>query len=327
MLRLGKNIKIILFNIIIIIILLILSESIVRFLNLSQMQGYKAEIFRDKINRLKPNSKGVVGGIKFFVDKNGLRVPEINYKYKTTNKILFIGDSVTFGVGVAEEESFVGIFRKNLHTSEVYNLSLFGYQIEDYKVQLNELKKFYPIRKIIYFLTLNDVYDHDNVRTVNFIENKYQDGWKKILNLNFLRNINVYLRERSYLFTYLKGVAIDPQASWFANVLSYYKENDLQNLNSFFTKFSNFAFNNKIEAYLFIVPYEFQTRKCDFNSLFPQNKIKELTKEVKINIYDLTSDFCDYSNPKRLFLKYDPMHLSKEGHKFVYNLTNPIINY
>ena len=114
MLRLGKNIKIILFNIIIIIILLILSESIVRFLNLSQMQGYKAEIFRDKINRLKPNSEGVVGGIKFFVDKNGLRVPEINYKYKTTNKILFIGDSVTFGVGVAEEESFVGIFRKNL---------------------------------------------------------------------------------------------------------------------------------------------------------------------------------------------------------------------
>ena len=68
MLRLGKNIKIILFNIIIIIILLILSESIVRFLNLSQMQGYKAEIFRDKINRLKPNSEGVVGGIKFFVD-------------------------------------------------------------------------------------------------------------------------------------------------------------------------------------------------------------------------------------------------------------------
>ena len=57
----------------------------------------------------------------------------------------------------------------------------------------------------------------------------------------------------------------------------------------------------------------------------PQIKIKELSEGIN-NFYDLTSYFCKYKNPKKLYLKYDPMHLSEEGHNFVYNLTNGIIN-
>ena len=57
----------------------------------------------------------------------------------------------------------------------------------------------------------------------------------------------------------------------------------------------------------------------------PQIKIKELSEGIN-NFYDLTSDFCKYKNQKKLYLKYDPMHLSEEGHNFVYNLTNGIIN-
>ena len=43
------------------------------------------------------------------------------------------------------------------------------------------------------------------------------------------------------------------------------------------------------------------------------------------NSFDLTSNFCEYDNPKKLFLKYDPMHLSPEGHEFVYSLTKKYI--
>ena len=113
-----------------------------------------------------------------------------DYKYKSANKILFLGDSVTFGVGVKEEKTFVGLYRINSKSNEIYNLALFGYQIEDYLVQLDEISQFYPIEKIVYFLTLNDVYDHNNVKTVKYRENEYREGFKKIFNHDFFRQIN-----------------------------------------------------------------------------------------------------------------------------------------
>tara|TARA_Y200000002_G_scaffold358631_1_gene342195 strand:- start:1843 stop:2817 length:975 start_codon:yes stop_codon:yes gene_type:complete len=317
--------KVALYNFLFILLFFIAFESILRIFNLSQIQGYKAELYEDKIHRVKPNSEGIIGGNKFYIDSFGLRIPKKNYKYKSANKILFLGDSVTFGVGVKEEKTFVGLYRKNFRSSEVYNLALFGYQIEDYLVQLDEISKLYPVEKIVYFLTLNDVYDHTNVKTVKYSENMYKKGFKKIFNRDFFRQINHFLRDKSYLYTFLKGVIADPQASWFQNVFNYYEENELDLMKSFFVKFKKISYSENIKSYIFILPYEFQTRNCNLEILMPQIKIKELSKGMR-NFYDLTSDFCKYKNPKKLYLKYDPMHLSEEGHNFVYNLTNGIIN-
>ena len=317
--------KVALYNFLFILVFFIMFECVLRIFNLSQIQGYKAELYEDKIHRVRPNSEGIIGGNKFFIDKFGFRIPEKNYKYKAANKVLFLGDSVTFGVGVKEEKTFVGLYRINSSSNEIYNLALFGYQIEDYLVQLDEISQFYPIEKIVYFLTLNDVYDHNNVKTVKYSENEYREGFKRIFNHDFFRQINHFLRDKSYLYTFVKGVVADPQASWFQNVFNYYKENELSFVKSFFVKFKQITYNENIKSYVFILPYEFQTRNCNLETLMPQIKIKELSEGIN-NFYDLTSDFCKYKNPKKLYLKYDPMHLSEEGHNFVYNLTNGIIN-
>ena len=63
--------------------------------------------------------------------------------------------------------------------------------------------------------------------------------------------------------------------------------------------------------------------------LLMENWRRFLLKEdltIDNNFYDLTPDFCKYKNPKKLYLKYDPMHLSEKGHEFVYRLANGIIN-
>ena len=91
-------------------------------------------------------------------------------------------------------------------------------------------------------------------------------------------------------------------------------------------KFTEFTKKQNIKSYVFILPYEFQTRDCKLEVLLPQTKIKKIAEKIDNNIYDLTSDFCRYKNPKKLYLKYDPMHLSEKGHEFVYSLTNDIIN-
>ena len=188
-----RNFKIIIYNFIIILFLFIILEFTLRIFKLSQIQGYKAEIYKDKIHRVKPNSEGTISGKKFFVDNSGFRVPEKNYEYKDLNKIVILGDSVAFGVGVKEEKTFAGLFSKNFNYNEIYNLALFGYQVQDYLVQLDEISKFYPIEKIVYFLTLNDVYDHANVKTVKYSENKYRKGLKEFSITTSLGKLIIFL--------------------------------------------------------------------------------------------------------------------------------------
>ena len=59
-------------------------------------------------------------GLNVFFDKFGYRVPSSNYMYKKKDKIILIGDSVTFGNGVIEEEIPAGILRKSNNNFEVF---------------------------------------------------------------------------------------------------------------------------------------------------------------------------------------------------------------
>ena len=73
---------------------------------------------------------------------------------------------------------------------------------------------------------------------------------------------------------------------------------------------------------MIILPYEFQTREinCHTKYLMPQEILVKKLKKLKINYSNYTKDFCAYPKSKTLFYKFDPMHLSKKGHLFVFNL-------
>ena len=70
----------------------------------------------------------------------------------------------------------------------------------------------------------------------------------------------------------------------------------------------------------------FKPEIANLKCFFASNQNKKDSGKIDNNFYDLTPDFCKYKNPKKLYLKYDPMHLSEKGHEFVYSLTNDIIN-
>ena len=76
-----------------------------------------------------------------------------------------------------------------------------------------------------------------------------------------------------------------------------------------------------------MLPYEFQTRKCSDAILLPQNQIQNILNQLNIKYLDLTKNFCELDNSKNYFYKFDPMHLSKKGHKFVYDILKDEINF
>ena len=321
--------KIILINIIILIFILIYLELIANFFKISNLMGIEPGLignYKNNIHRMIPNSSGIHFGKRIFIDSNGYRVPYKDYEYSNSNNSVYIiGDSTTFGNGVREENTFIGKLRKDLTNWNFYNTSVPGYQIKHFKENFENIDNINNIKKVFYFITLNDVFNDSNIidltkKKKNVVtENKNKKTYflKKITMIN---ELNAFLRSKSYLYMYIKGIATDPSKRYFKNILSYYSKNDLEEMNIFLNQLKERTIKKNIQLKIVILPYEFQTRNCSKGNLLPQNKLNKILLDLKLDFIDYTLNFCNHKNPKSLFYKFDPMHLSKKGHLFVFNL-------
>jgi hypothetical protein len=323
--------KIIFINVVVVIFILFIFEFTANFLQLSNLQGIEPGLIdnsKNKIHKMIPNSSGIHFGKEIFIDKNGFRVPKKNYKYNKSSKSIFIiGDSTTFGNGITEENTFIGMLRKKFKKWDFYNTAVPGYNIRHFNENLNQIDDFENIKKVFYFITLNDVYGGESIvdlgkkKKNNMTKNdKKITIFKHMKDISIINKLNAYLRNKSYLYMFLKGVATDPSERYFINILDAYSKNDLKHMNDYVFKLNEKLLDKKIELKIIILPYEFQTRNCTNKNLMPQNKISKILTKLEINFSDYSNSFCHHINPKSLFYKFDPMHLSKKGHSLVFDL-------
>ena len=200
--------------------------------------------------------------------------------------------------------------KKNIN---VYNSAVPGYNIYHHKRNFNKISNFRNIEKIFYIFTLNDIIA---VKQINELRNE------KFLKVNFLNYINKFLRNKSYLYMYIKGVVTDPSKRYFSYIIkAYNNEREFNSLKNYLSELNTYSKSNNIYLKIIILPYEFQTRKnnCLGEKILPQKIIKDILISTNIKFEDYTKSFCNYKNPKKLFYKFDPMHLSKKGHEFVFS--------
>ena len=319
--------KIILINLMIVFILIISLELIFNFFKLSGLMGIQRGLIYSKNDNffLSPNSSGIVFDEKVFTDKYGFRVPYENFDYSNKENIFVLGDSVAFGNGISEDKTFVGLLRNSIIKKNFLNSSVPGYQISHHVKNIEIIKNFSNVEKILYFFTLNDIYGSSNLVGLNN-DNKINEGSFSLKNFKMLNRLNEYLRNKSYLYMYIKGISTDPSERWFNNLNNYYKNFDISNIKEQIYQLDSFSKKINSDFIVIILPYEYQTRDCERNDLTPQKKVSKVLKELDINFIDLTSSFCNIKNPKKYFYKFDPMHLSKNGHMLVFkSLSNEII--
>ncbi len=308
--------KILIFNIVFIFVIIIFLEFIVKYFELSNLKGIEKGLINtdNQIHKMIPGASGILYDKKVFIDENGFRVPSKFFSYsKENNSIFIIGDSTTFGNGVKEENTFVGQLRTNFENLNFLNSSVPGYNLRHYKHNFKIINDFDNIIKIIYFITLNDIYEKKSVKEFN---NKK----KFFFNIDLVNNLNIFFRNKSYLFTYFVGITTDPSKRYFQNVLNFYKNKDISKLDNYLRMLKTLSLKKNIDLEIIILPYEYQTRKCTNDDLIPQKKIKNILQNLAIDFLDYTDYFCNFNKPKTLFYKFDPMHLSREGHSLVYNL-------
>jgi len=319
--------KVILINFFIVISIILLLEIIIRFLNIVGLQGYDKNIFyqENNITFSKPNKTFKVFGKNSRTDGDGFRIPLKNFSYDTNkNFYLILGDSVAYGVGVKEKDSFIGILREK--KNNLLNTAISGHNLESYLYILEKSNSKFKnkINKVIIFLCLNDASSHQGVipkEELNKSKNK-KNLFEDYIKNDLILKMNVFLREKSYLFVLIKGLFTNPIKRHYdyMNIL-YESEENLIKFKKNIKKIHEFSASNNLKLEFVLLPYTYQILKnCDKQFLNPQNEISKIFTSLGLKINNYTNDFCKKSNNKKLFLPYDPVHLSKYGHKYVSKL-------
>ena len=318
--------KIIFFNVIILVSFILFIEIFARLFNLADLTGISKNLIinQNKLNFNAPNIKAIAFSKKVYTDKSGFRIPNENFKYDLKNSsVLILGDSVSFGVGVDESDSFVGLLRNKFNNINFYNSSVSGYSFKDYPHILKKNNNINKLNQTILFFTLNDISFEKTVLNID-------EEFKKYKSNTFLIKLNIFLRNKSVFYMWLKGIVTNPSVRHFNYIYPIYNEEDaILKLKIEINKLKNSIDEKNNNLTFIILPYEFQTRKenCNEKYLKPQSELKNILKEENINFFDYSKNFCIHKNPKSLFLKFDPVHLSKDGHYLVFNLIKNDLEY
>ena len=318
--------KIFFINFLIVVSIIFSLEILIRLLNIVELQGYDDQAFYSEngIIHIKPNNSFKVFGIESKTDKNGFRIPIENFSHSDNKKsILVLGDSVTFGVGVEEKNTFIGILRNNLTDNNIFNTAIFGHNIKSYLYVLKKNHEYFKsnINQVIIFLCLNDIVPYQG--TI-FEENKSTKSnvQKNIIENSFANNINIFFREKSALFILLKGILTNPTERHYNYMRALYNnEKNLVEFEKSVKEITEYMIKNNLNHKFVLLPYAHQIKNnCRKDLLKPQEIIEKIFNNQKIKLKNYTYDFCKINNKNDLFINYDPVHLSKYGHKYISEL-------
>jgi len=266
------------------------------------------------------NARGVSFGTDVFSDANGFRIPQ-DYIGKTNDTaVLFLGDSVTFGVGVPEEKTFVGLLRRQLPDVTIYNSGVVGYALADYKrVADSFLPSHNEVKRVYLFYCLNDFQPPDDAKQTKVEDVTLFKSIKHAIGSIFV-DLNEFLGPRSKLYVYITGLTADPSRRYFEWDLTLFNVNEdrLRETLAPIVEIDRLVKEHNARFVVFLNPYEMQIREGENANFEPQTRIENFLREKGISFIDTRDRFKSLPSSKDAFLFADPMHLNETGHRIVF---------
>jgi len=274
-------------------------------------QGTTKSIVADSLyhstHGLIPLSSGTTNGVPISVDQYGFRKSSTEID---TSKVswLFLGDSVTFGIGVEGDSTFSAIVQTRLDSVNILNPSMSAYNINSYwnifRCLVLENRHNLKISRVSIFWCLNDI----SSKVTDF---EVPGGKIRYFFSDFL----TFLRIHSRLYYFIKTLVLDRPKSYFLFDRAFYdvERPEFQNALKTINRMNNLSQERHISFDLCLLPYEYQLREDDFR---PQNLMKETIKN-RLNVLEPFQNKRDKNfNSKIYFLYGDGVHLSNIGHKY-----------
>jgi lysophospholipase L1-like esterase len=262
---------------------------------------------------LKENATGYVWGKQFHTDQFACRKSPVAYSSKK-KKWLFIGDSVTEGVGVDDSSTFAALVAKRVDSVNIMNYSLIGYSDADY---LNVLKTLLSnpdssFSKVTIFFCLNDVYGSAKTGQLPVMAKR-----------GLIGTLNAWMQDNYATYKLVKLCAYAFSDSYFKYDVKFYtKGNPYFNESMQRLRECDSICNlSGVTMNVMMLPYRSQLNGRDNNET-PQMMVKDFCAERKITFDAITSTSAGISAPVSgdvLYLFADEIHFSEAGHKMVAN--------
>ena len=271
--------------------------------------------------KLRPNFSGLYSGTQVYINSEGMRGEEQNYK-DGENKILIVGDSVSFGFGVEFQDTYSYKIQESINTfyenkTAILNSSVPGYDISKYRKYLEiNVEKIRP-DLILLCITLNDITE------------LYGPGLNPV---KFTKGIRFWL-EKSQQVTGISNpdLALRRQQESTVNEINklsnFFESENNEAMGLFFSemeKIRDISIRNNISLNIIIHPYAYQFDKKE-KEIYPQSEITKRSRELNIETIDLLPKIKEKSLEleiafSELYLPNDFNHFSSTGHNIVYEI-------
>ncbi len=325
--------KVFFINCLIILVLLFLIEMSIRVFSDITPQGMSRGIIDDKSTKPKFNysniSKAKLFGKKVYTDKNGFRIDSKsnNLYFNKKNNIYFVGGSVTFGSGVDQSKTFSGVLNKEFKNLNILNSSVVGSNLENnFYIIKNKISK-KNLNKIFINFSLDDIeiYEKDNKSSINQ-EKRERESFlsklqKKIKKNKFFFKINNFIRSKSVTYVFIKAKFLNSEKNYYYHAINSFKVK--KNLNYLKDNLNLISLENKKlknKIVFLIIPYSYQIKgnNCA-NKDMAENLIEDHLNKMNFKTLKIKKIFCNDKRKDKIFLTYDPAHLSEYGHSLVAN--------
>jgi hypothetical protein len=271
-----------------------------------EMSRYAMEIKTESPNPLighvhKPNTQARLMGVPVKINSDGFRDREYPIERNASRRIIFLGDSLTFGWGVEKSKTFEELIEAELNETiptEIINFGTGNYNTEQEVNLFNEKGLKYKPDEVAVFYFINDAEPTPHKsnwealghsRLVTFFWSRVQSG---------LTGLG---RSKSFR-EYYAGLYSDGQPGWVAAQVAFRELRDVCGKKGIALRVVLLPELHVLEDYPFAVEH---------------HKVLEFLRENGIAARDLAPFFGGEKNPMRLWVARDDAHPNEVAHALI----------
>lgn len=306
---------------IILIVILVIGEVLIRvYLHFNtaydiEMTKYALNLKKDSDNKLighvhRPNKSMELMDVMVDINSDGHRDKEYAVNKSDKYRIIFLGDSLTFGWGVKQEETFATLLEEDLssdYPTEVINFGTGNYNTEQEVNLFKEKGLKYNPDKVVLFYFINDAEITPEKSNLWFL------GYSQFISFYWSR-INSLLNN------------IMPSKSFQEYYDSLYDEDQQGWINSrkAIIQLRDICKTRGIEFQVVLLPELHDVNNEIFANVY--NNLALFLEENNIDYLNLAKLFENHPNQIELWVSYDDAHPNNIAHKKIAESTSEFIS-
>lgn len=257
----------------------------------------------------RPNANAHLMGVDVSINSRGFRDRDYPIEKVADQRIIFLGDSLTFGWGVEKQETFEELLEKDLNrttTTEIINLGT-GNHNTDQQVQLfiDRGLKLKPDRVVLFYF-INDAEPTPQMSPWHWLSHLRSVTWF----WSKIRVLRTRLGESPDYRQFYRGLYDENQSGW-------------QVTQAAMKELVKVCADNDIRLQVVILPELHDLTDYPFTEV--HEKITAMLTDLNIEYLDLMPLIVPRENPQKLWVAPDDAHPNHLGHRLIADHTRTFL--